>query len=124
MEHRKRVISITEDDPAVREGLQLIVERAGYDTEVHADSRHVLDATSLQPDIYIIDRQLSGVDGLEACRLLKAAPGTNHIPVIIISATPFVERLAKAAQADGFLEKPFRGAELLEMVRTCLEKTP
>lgn len=122
MQAGPKIVSITEDDPAVREGLQLILERAGYRTIVHDTPRHVLEPAQTIPDIYIVDRQLSGIDGIDVCRHLKAAAATAHIPVIIISATPHVARLAASVHADGFLEKPFRGIELLGLIRECLDK--
>lgn len=122
MQEPGALISITEDDPAVREGLQLLLERAGYRTVAHTNPRQVLQETDLSPDIFILDRQLCGIDGLEACRKLKSATRTALVPVIIISATPHVARLAEAVGADGFLEKPFRSAELLTLIRSCLAK--
>lgn len=122
MTFSRHIISIIEDDPAVREGLQLMLERAGYSTRLHADPREALADTETFPDAFIIDRQLSGIDGLEVCRQLKSRPASARIPVIIISASPQVARLAEAAQADGFLEKPFRSADLLARIRECLSK--
>jgi DNA-binding response OmpR family regulator len=68
------------------------------------------------PDLFLLDRQLSGVDGLDVCRFLKSQEETKHIPVIIISATSNVVRHALQAGADDVIEKPFLIAELRKMI--------
>jgi CheY-like chemotaxis protein len=69
------------------------------------------------PDLFIIDKQLSGVDGLELCRFLKMQETTRNIPVIIISASPYISTQAINAGADEFVEKPFKIKELLSIVQ-------
>lgn len=105
-----------DDDPGIQDAFRLIFERAGYEAEVLGTPSAVLSGTAALPDLYILDKQLSGVDGLDVCRVLKGRQETSHIPVIIVSATPNVGALAKDACADGFLEKPFRQRELLDLV--------
>lgn len=112
----KKKVLITDDDPAMQDAFRLIFERAGYHTIVLDSANSLLDGTAEVPDIYILDKQLSGVDGLDVCRFLKRQPLTAHIPIIVVSATPHVAHLAKEACADGFLEKPFRQRELLSLV--------
>lgn len=115
----KKVL-ITDDDPGMQDAFRLIFERAGYETEVLSNANPILEGTAGVPDIYILDKQLSGVDGLDVCRFLKAQPHTADIPIIMVSATPDVARLAREACADGFLEKPFQQRELLAMVAELL----
>ena len=64
----------------------------------------------------MIDKQLSGVDGLDICRFLKSQPETKDIPVIIISASPNIKGLSLQAGAHDTLEKPFHLRTLREMV--------
>lgn len=124
MNSKRQTISITDDDVAVLDGVQLILERAGYDTQIEINPRKLLDPDRAIPDLFVLDRQLSGIDGLDTCRYLKANAQTAHIPVIIVSATPHIARLAAEAGADGFLEKPFKGAELLGLIGRCLSPGP
>lgn len=107
---------IADDDPGVQDAFRLIFERAGYITTVLCSATSILDGSCEIPDIYILDRQLSGIDGLDVCRFLKSGERTCSIPVIIISATPHVAMLAFDALADDFLEKPFKKSQLLDMV--------
>ena len=111
----KKVL-ITDDDSGVQDAFRIVFERAGYETTVLASAIPILNGTAPIPDVYILDKQLSGVDGLDVCRFLKEQPQTANIPVIIISASPQIGKLAKAACADGFLEKPFKKQDLLDLV--------
>lgn len=111
----KKVL-ITDDDPAMQDAFRLVFERAGYAVAVLTSGNAILENNYELPDIYILDKQLSGIDGLDVCRFLKTEERTRHIPVIIISATPHVARLASDAYADDFLEKPFSNRALVDMV--------
>jgi len=64
-----------------------------------------------------LDKQLPGVDGLDICRYLKSQSISKHVPIIVLSASPQMDRPAMAAGASGFLEKPFKRQDLLDMVR-------
>lgn len=123
MQTSRQLISVTDDDPAVLDGMQLILERAGYDTRVQSSARELMAPGAQNPALYVIDKQLIGVDGLDTCRFLKAQLSTAHIPVIIVSASPHAGALARSAGADGFLEKPFRSAELVALIARCLSGT-
>lgn len=103
------------------DAFRILFENAGYTTYVFTSPTDILKGTAPRPDIYILDRQLSGVDGLEVCRFLKSHKESSDVPVIMVSATPHIARLAENAMADGFIEKPFRQRDLLELVEHCLQ---
>ncbi len=69
------------------------------------------------PICFLLDKQLSGHDGLNVCKFLKNQPSTKNIPVIIVSATPGISKLAFEAGADDFIEKPFQIKDLLKLVK-------
>jgi CheY-like chemotaxis protein len=120
MNTSRKTISITDDDPAILEGMQLILEHAGFATQVQSRAKQLIDRSSPFPDLFLLDKQLIGIDGLDACRYLKAQPETAHIPIVIISATPHVGKLAAEAGADDFIEKPFQSTDLLDVINRHL----
>jgi CheY-like chemotaxis protein len=120
MQQRKRVL-IVDDNPGIQDAFRLIFEHAGHDTDIYADGAELLSNNYRLPDLFILDKQLSGVDGLNLCQHLKSEERSRHIPVIIISASPQLERLAAAAGADDFQEKPFRMHDLLDKVQRLLD---
>src|SRR5262245_66478204 len=73
-------------------------------------------ARSEGPDLILLDDQMPGLGGLEACRMLKADPRTASIRVLMASA-PDSEGAARSAGADGFVSKPLGRHELVFRVR-------
>ncbi len=116
----KNSIWIYEDDLAIRDSLELILAAAGYHTRSFSDPG-ILDPANGYPDLYLLDRQVTGIDGLDICRQLKSGTSTRNIPIVMISASPQVARLAAVAGADYFLEKPFDMQELLKGIKRCIE---
>jgi DNA-binding response OmpR family regulator len=117
---RRRNITLVDDDPAIQDAVRIILERAGFAVTGFTNGDPLLDGDFALPDLFILDKQLPGVDGLDICRHLKALDETKGVPVLILSASPHVEQLAAAAAADGFLEKPFRMKDLLDTVARLL----
>jgi CheY-like chemotaxis protein len=116
----KKKIMIIEDDAGVQDVFRLLLEKAGYETIILTDGNAIIQNNFEHPDLILLDRQLSGIDGLDICTYLKNKVETRHIPVIMTSATTNVGRLARLAKADDFIEKPFRSRELMDMIRNHL----
>lgn len=112
----KKKILVVDDDEGIQDIFQIILDRAGYDVTVFSRANAVLENKFSIPDLFILDKQLSGKDGLTVCRFLKSQESTKHIPVIIVSATPHIKKLSKAAGAEASIEKPFQIKELLNLV--------
>jgi two-component system phosphate regulon response regulator PhoB/two-component system alkaline phosphatase synthesis response regulator PhoP len=119
----KRIIFV-DDDPSIATIAKLLFERAGYEITVFANGAPLINNHNHieAPDLYILDKQLPDIDGLEICRRLKSNEHTKHIPVIMLSANPDIKRLAKLAGADSAIEKPFSLAELRSIAKQYTEK--
>ena len=115
-------IIVADDDAGMRDVFQLILKRAGYDITSYSTGDVFFSNEFELPDLFILDKQLSGVDGLDVCRFLKSQESTKNIPVIIISASPHVAQFASEAGADDFIEKPFKTKELLAMAEKYINK--
>ncbi|HMH32512.1 MAG TPA: response regulator [Puia sp.] len=113
---RKKVV-VAEDDPGLQDVLKIILENAGYDVQIFSKGELIMQRKFSIPDLFLLDKQLSGIDGIDICKFLKAHPTTRHIPVVMISANPNIAELATGAGADNWIEKPFEVKTLLEMVR-------
>ena len=112
----RKKIFIVEDDENVQDMLRLIFEKAGYDIEISSDGQSVYQERERWPDLFLLDKQLSGYDGLDICKYLKSNEQTRSIPIIMLSATPGIEPLARSAGADDFMEKPFNTSVLMTKV--------
>ena len=75
------------------------------------------------PDLILLDVFMPGIDGLEACRRLKAEPRSQNVPIIFLSAAREIEQRVEGLRlgAVDFISKPFRREELLARVATHLE---
>lgn len=111
-----KTILIADDDEGIQDIFKMIFERAGYTVDLHSEALSILDNDFKIPDLFLLDRQLSGYDGLNVCRFLKKQESTKNIPVIIVSASPEIGKMAMAAGADGYVEKPFEMKNLLNVV--------
>ncbi len=119
--NKKNKILVADDDPAIVDAMEMILEMEGYDVNSTVDGGtiYTIDKAFL-PDLVLLDIWMSGHDGRDICRYLKANTSTQHIPVIMISASRDIVQSAKEAGADAFLAKPFEVDNLLETVKKHL----
>lgn len=75
-----------------------------------------------RPDLILLDISMTGIDGYEVCRRLKAEPQTEAIPIIFLSAHTKVEEKTRAFGLGGvdYITKPFHKAEVKARVETHL----
>jgi DNA-binding response OmpR family regulator len=105
-----------EDDAAIRDAAKRMLEHAGYKVTDYADANSLLNKQFEAPDLFILDKQLEGIDGLDLCRFLKNCETTRMVPVIIVSASTQIAERASLAGADDALEKPFKMKTLLTVI--------
>src|SRR4051794_14696487 len=80
-------VLIVDDAPDNLAPLREVMLRQGYQTFVATSGDRALEiAQRVKPDLILLDVVMPGMDGLEACRRLKAHPVTARIPVIFMSA--------------------------------------
>ena len=120
------LITIIEDDESIREMLRYYFHSVGYGVEDFESGEDYFQAVhDVQPDLYILDIMLPGMDGLEILRRLREAPDTAHIPVIMLTArTAELDRVKGLEQgADDYVVKPFGFMELQARVKAVLRRT-
>lgn len=84
------------------------------------NGRALLDAMDEAPDLILLDIEMPEMNGIEACRALRAA-GHDHVQVIFVSGHDDVETRLTAYAAGGsdFVAKPFLPADLLAKVEVA-----
>jgi CheY-like chemotaxis protein len=113
-------IILADDDAAMRDIFEILLKRAGYKVTIYASGEALLKNEFEVPDMFILDKQLSGINGLKVCRFLKDQESTKNVPVIIVSASPYAADSAAEAGADEYIEKPFKTKELLDLLNKYL----
>ncbi len=108
-------ILVVDDDPAILEVIQIILEDNNYEVKTSLSGR-IFKNMSDMPDLILLDVLLSGEDGREIVKKLKSDEKTKKIPVIMISAHPSAGDTVLKLGANGFVSKPFDIDDLLSAV--------
>ncbi|MCM3869747.1 MAG: response regulator [Pyrinomonadaceae bacterium] len=119
-------ILIADDYEDNLELLRLVLVAADYRViEARNGAECLKLAQKLRPDLIMVDLSMPILDGWEMFRALRADERTASILCIAVTAHGEANR-DRALQAgfNGYLSKPFRGAELLETVARLLSSSP
>ena len=100
-------VLVVEDEPAIREVVALVLADDGCDVRARKGGREALRLLrSWQPDVVVLDLRLPDREGeafLRACRQHV----TDRTPILVMSASPHLDRHAARLGVDGILPKPF-----------------
>ena len=108
------------------------LKRAGYDNFETADSaleaQKVLGITggadtAVEIDLILMDIMMPGMNGIEACKLIKSIKRLKDIPIIMLTAfseTRYIKEAFEAGASD-FITRPVNAVELSARVRTALK---
>ncbi len=114
-------IIVVEDDREMRQSLEHLLGRSGWDVHTFGDARAALAKIKhLEPDVILSDVRMPGMSGLD---LLAALDKDGTPPLVLISAHGDIS-MAVQAMRDGaysFLEKPFDPRQLLRVLRHAAE---
>jgi signal transduction histidine kinase len=114
-----------DDNSANRYVKSRVLRSAGFTVVEAGTGADALRLTEERnPDLVLLDVRLPDVSGIEVCRVLRNRPGTQHIPIIQISATHLTaqdEAMALSAGADIYLYEPVGPQELASAVRTLIK---
>jgi two-component system, LuxR family, response regulator FixJ len=115
-------VFIIDDDPAMRESLRWLIEPAGFGVETYADAGSFLSAYDpTRPGCLVLDMRLPGMSGIDLQDELLVRKVS--IPIIIISAYAEFATAVRALRSGAldFIEKPFKGQQLLERIGQAIE---
>lgn len=104
---RKRII-LVDDDSEMRAYLKMELQTI-YNVEVCANGKEAWGKISTSiPDAVITDLMMERMDGAELCEKIKKNPGTNHIPVILLTSSTDEQSQQRCIDsgADRFFTKP------------------
>jgi two-component system KDP operon response regulator KdpE len=115
-------ILVVDDEPAIRRVLRSTLSRGGYViTEAQSGEEAIESVRKQRPDLILLDVNLPGMSGVEACREIRRF---GDVPIIMLTVRG-AERdkvLALDAGADDYVVKPFGMEELLARIRVALRR--
>jgi two-component system chemotaxis response regulator CheY len=116
----KRAVLVVDDDPFIRSLILTTLEDVAHFALFQAaDGVEALEvARAERPRLVFMDIDMPRLDGISACRALRADPATAGATIVMLtaSAEDSSRRRAEQAGADLFLTKPFSPLDLLRMV--------
>ena len=116
-------VLLIEDDPAVRQGLELALTRQGHRVRVVESGEQGLDRLRADlPDVVVLDLMLPGMDGFEVCRRIRAA---GEVPIIMLTARGDDMDVVAGLEsgADDYVVKPVQPRVLEARIRAVLRRT-
>jgi signal transduction histidine kinase len=117
------LILVVDDDPTQRILVQEALEAAGFDTDEAENGKDGIAKTAdLGPDLVILDVMMPDLDGFAVCEAVRKDPGSEHIPILIVTGLEDDESIEQAFDvgATNFLVKPINWALLGHQVRYVL----
>jgi two-component system alkaline phosphatase synthesis response regulator PhoP len=118
-------VLVIEDDEDIQELVNYNLTKEGYQISCVASGEDGLrTAKSKLPNLIVLDLMLPGIDGLEICKLIKADPKTQHIPIVMLTAKGEESDVVTGLElgADDYITKPFSPKVLVARVRSILRR--
>lgn len=119
-------VLLIEDDASVRDGMELVLRRHGYDVDTAATGEEALallgTPAGAEIELAVLDLMLPGMDGFEVCRRVRAR--TAALPIIMLTARGDDHDIVTGleAGADDYVVKPVTAPVLEARIRAALRR--
>ncbi len=117
-------ILVVDDEPQIRRVLRATLTAQGYEVQDARTGEEALEAVRQSRfDLILLDMNMPGMGGLEACRELRAG---SEVAIIVLTVRDTDKDTVAAldAGADDYINKPFSTTELLARIRAALRRIP
>lgn len=126
MDFSKNKILIVDDEEDVTDLLRYHLEAEGLTVETINDPSHILGiGRDFEPDLFILDIMMPGIDGIQICRMIRADNKLKHTPVVFLTAkTEENDRiLGWETGGDDYICKPFNVKEFVLRIKAILKRS-
>jgi DNA-binding response OmpR family regulator len=118
-------VMVIDDDPVIRELLQVNLRARGYEVILMASGHDALEALStVQPVLILLDVMMPDMDGWEVLKIIRDFDEQNQIKILMLTAksTERDKLIGKSIlKADEYVTKPFDMSELFQIISKLLE---
>lgn len=124
-------IVVVEDEQEISELIQIQLKNLGHSIIPFSDGKKALDFIQAndgkeagQVQLFILDRMLPSISGLEICKFIRLFNQTKTTPILMLTALSTPEQIVEGldAGADDYMTKPFDLAILMARVRSLLRR--
>lgn len=125
MAETKKKILVVDDELDMLMVIKLRLEASGYEVITATDGLEGLNAARrVKPDLIVLDIMLPKMNGYKVARFLKFDEEYKSIPIVMLTALSGEEDKSTGIEtgADAYLTKPFETQQLLDAVKSFLEK--
>ena len=117
-------VLVADDNPNNVQIIALLLRELKYKIIIAINGEAAVDLVDrARPDLILMDVMMPGMDGFEACEIIKIKPENENIPVIFLTALSEKVNIVKGFEVGGvdYITKPFNKEELISRIRTHLE---
>jgi two-component system sensor histidine kinase/response regulator len=117
-------VLVVDDNPKNVQIIALLLHEQKYKIIIAVNGKSAIDLVErARPDLILMDVMMPGMDGFEACQIIKIKPENANIPVIFLTALSEKVNIVKGFEAGGvdYITKPFNKEELISRIKTHLE---
>lgn len=119
-------ILVAEDERDIRDLITFTLQYAGHEVIAASNGAEAIEvARAEKPDLIIVDVRMPLMTGYEACRVLKQAGPTRHIPVVFLSAKGQEQEVQSGLEAGAtdYILKPFSPENLARRIEEILARS-
>lgn len=121
----KHKILVVDDEPDIVELIAYNLKREGYQVHTASNGQEaVTTAKKIMPDLIILDIMMPKMDGIEACRIMRAMPEFKSTFMVFLTARSeeYSEIAGFNVGADDYIAKPIKPRALLSRINAILRR--
>jgi len=118
-------VLVVDDEEPILELLKYNLEKQGYEVKTASDGQMAVEiAKKFQPDLVLLDIMMPKMDGVEACRLLRAMPELANTFIVFLTARAeeYSEVAAFDVGADDYILKPIKPRALMSRISALFRR--
>ncbi|NDH89837.1 MAG: DNA-binding response regulator [Flavobacteriia bacterium] len=121
----KRTILLVDDDPDIREFISFNLDKEGFKVETAKNGAEGVELCKKhKPDLVLLDVMMPGMDGIEACELIRATPEIANTLIAFLSARgeDYSQVAGFESGADDYITKPIRPKVLVSRIKALMRR--